>query len=316
MSRFTIIHRLVLKHKHQLILTYILFSFEMVGSLMRPFFLGIAVNDLIKGSYRGLLTLCIVHAVWLIAGTFRHMYDTRTYSAIYTSLVTKFLSRKYRQADISKLSAHSNLAREYVDFLEYDLVYIIEAVYNLFGSLILLLFYDWSIVIVCFSILLPVSWLSHVYGKKMKNLNRHKNDELEKQVDIIASGNLNSIRRHFDNLRKWQIHISDKEAWNFGIMEILVMITIGVSLIITKHVNDMAIIAGNLIAMYSYILKFVTGLDTIPYIIQRLSSLHDITQRIEFRDEDFQEEQNKTVPIYRQSVLLDMSKNAHPNHYA
>jgi len=81
-----------------------------------------------------------VHVAWVIIGVIRHRYDTRTYSAIYTSLVTKFLSRKYSTVEISKLSAHSTLAREFVDFLEYDLIYVMEAVYNLFGSLVLLFF--------------------------------------------------------------------------------------------------------------------------------------------------------------------------------
>ena len=305
MSRFTIIRRLLLKHKTQLIVTYALFSLEMLGSLMRPFFLGIAINDLIKGSYVGLLILCLVHVIWLVAGTCRHMYDTRTYSAIYTSLVTKLLARKFRKSDISKLSAHSGLAREYVDFLEYDLVYVVEAAYSLLGSLILLLFYDPAIVAVCFAILLPVSRLGYVYGKKMKELNKMKNDELEKQVDVISSGNYSNISGHFDKLRKWQISISDKEAWNFGIMEIFVLIVIGISLVITGKAGDGNLMAGSYIAIYSYILKFVTGLDTIPYIIQRLSLLNDITRRIEFQDEDFREENNNSVPLHPNVILSD-----------
>jgi len=294
MSRFRIIRRLLAKHRNQLILTYVLFSFEMLGALMRPFFLGMAVNDLIKGSYHGLILLCAVHIVWLVIGTIRHMYDTRTYSAIYTSLVTQFLSRRFGQSKVSKLSAHSNLAREYVDFLEYDLVFVVEAIYNLFGSLILLFFYDASIVIVCLTMLLPVLYISYRYGEKMKRLNRMKNDELEKQVDIISSGSKGLICSHFNNLRKWQIRISDKEAWNFGLMEIIVILVIGTSLLVTGHPSNNALLAGTLIGMYNYILKFVSGLDTIPYIVQRFTSLHDITKRIELQDEDFQTDKSSS----------------------
>ena len=93
-----------------------------------------------------------------------------------------------QKSQISKMSAHSTLAREFVNFLEFDFVYVIEAVYNLFGSLILLYFYNHSVVIVCLAILLPVSGISFFYGKKMKRLNRMKNDELGKQVDIITLG--------------------------------------------------------------------------------------------------------------------------------
>lgn len=288
MSRFAILRQIMLQHRFRLVFTYILFSLETLGSLLRPFFLGVAVNDLIKGQYIGLVYLSLVHLVWLIIGTLRHRYDTRTYTAIYSTLVTKFLSRKYVSAEVSKLSAHSTLAREFVDFLEYDLVYIIEAFYNIVGSLLLLFLYNTSVVLVCLSILIPVSIISYLYGAKMKRLQRSKNDELEKQVDIISTGNRHLIRQHYDNLRNWQIRISDQEAWSFGAMEILVLIVIGVSLLVTNKTNGLQLEAGSIIGIYSYIQRFVSGLDTIPYTVQRLSSLQDITRRIELQEEDFE----------------------------
>jgi ABC-type multidrug transport system fused ATPase/permease subunit len=276
----------MLQHRLRLVLTYILFSIEMLGNLLRPLFLGIAVNDLMKSSYRGLILLSVVHFGWLLIGMIRHRLDTRTYSAIYTSLVTKFLARRYNKTDVSKLSAHSTLAREFVDFLEFDLVYVIEAVYSILGSLVLLFFYDTSVVLVCLGMLLPVIGFSWLYGKRMNRLNKQKNDELEKQVDIISTGNNHLIKQHYDNLRQWQVRISDQEAWNFGIMEIMVMVVIGLSLLITNKTTGSAIEAGSLIGIYSYIQRFVSGLDTIPYTVQRLSSLSDITRRIELQEED------------------------------
>ena len=279
----------MLKHRYQLVLTYILFGLEMTGSLLRPFFLGMAINDLMKGSYEGLLLLSGVHLLYLIAGTIRHMLDTRTYSGIYTSLVTRFLSRRIHASEVSKLSAHSTLAKEFVDFLEFDLVYVFEAAFNIFGSLLLLFFYDPSVVLLCFSILLPVAAVSYFYGKKMKRLNTLKNDELEKQVDIIGAANKPAMVRHYNNLRSWQIRISDQEAWSFGIMEILVLVVIGAALLITHQSVGTTILAGNLVGIYNYILKFVSGLDTIPYTVQRLTSLSDITKRIELEAGDFPE---------------------------
>ncbi len=292
----------------QLVFTYLLFSIEMLGSLLRPFFLGEAVNDLIKGSYKGLIVLSVVHLAWIIIGTLRHRYDTRTYSAIYTSLVTRFLSRRIDQSEVSKLSAHSTLAREFVDFLEFDLVYVIEAAYNLLGSAILLYFYDSSVVALCFAILLPVVGISYIYGKRMKRLNRLKNDELEQQVDIISSGDKSAIFKHFNNLRHWQIRISDQEAWNFGFMELLVMIVIGISLLVTNTGTGTTILAGNLIGMYTYLLKFVSGLDTIPYTVQRLTSLNDITRRIELQVEDFPAEGTENIQRDKTVRLSKMSK--------
>lgn len=295
MSRFAILRQIMKQHRYRLALTYILFSIEMIGNLMRPFFLGIAVNDLIKGSYEGLILLSFVHLSWLVVGTIRHRLDTRTYSAIYTSLVTKFLARRYNRSDVSKLSAHSTLAREFVDFLEFDLAYVMEALFSLLGSLLLLFFYDTSVVLVCLGILLPVTGLSYLYGKRMNKLNWQKNDELEKQVDIITTGNNRLIRQHYDNLRKWQIRISDQEAWNFGVMEIMVMLVIGLSLLITNKTSSAGMEAGSLIGIYSYIQRFVSGLDTIPYTVQRLSSLTDITRRIELQQSDLSHPELKEV---------------------
>lgn len=309
MSRFEILRKLIMRHRNQLVLTYVLFSLEMMGALLRPFFLGEAVNDLMKGSYRGIIVLSAVHVAWLVIGTIRHRLDTRTYSAIYTSLVTRFLSRRFGQSEVSKLSAHSTLAREFVDFLEYDLVYVIEAAYNLLGSLILLCFYDTAVVLACLSILIPVMAISFFYGKKMRRLNQVKNDELEKQVDIISTGNIHTIRQHYNNLRKWQIKISDQEAWNFGIMEIMVIVVIGISLLVSTKASAPAILAGDLIGIYNYILKFVSGLDTIPYTVQRLTSLNDITRRIELEVEDFPEDGGLT-PIKTKSPRIPKQHRA------
>lgn len=304
MSRFQILRSLMMKHKYRLIFTYSLFSVEMLGGLLRFYFFGEAINGLIKGSYAGLIVLAVVHLSYLIVGTIRHMYDTRTYTSIYTSLVTKFLSRRYSKVEVSKLSAHSTLAREFVDFLEHDLVYVIEAVYNILGSLVLLFFYDKTVVGICLAILIPVIIISLLYGKKMKQLNKHKNDELEKQVDIISTGNNKDIGHHYNNLRKWQIRISDKEAWNFGFMEVMVLLVITISLVVSKNLHSSTIMAGSLFAIYSYILKFASGLDTIPYTLQRLSSLSDITRRIELQTEDFPKD-----PIKKLADFVAFSKN-------
>jgi ABC-type multidrug transport system fused ATPase/permease subunit len=286
MPGLSALRRIFVKHRYRLIFTYSLFSLEMLGSLLRPYFLGEAVNDLIAGSYRGLILLAIVHFGYLGVGTLRHMVDVRTYTSIYTELVTRMLSRRFDDEDVSRLSAHSTLAREFIDFLEFDLNFIIEAAYNLVGSLILLFFYDRSVVVVCLAILIPVSLIAYRYGKRLTQLTQFKNDELELQVDVISTRDQKEIDRHYWFLRKYQIRLSDQEAWNFGIMEFMVLVVITVSLlIITRHTGKV-MKAGDIIGTYTYILKFVSGLDTIPYTLQRYSSLKDITHRIEVEAED------------------------------
>jgi len=306
MYKISILGSLIKEYRLKLFLTYSLFSLEMLGALLRPFFLGLAINDLIKGSYHGLIILSIIHLCWLIIGTIRHMYDTRTFTSIYTSMVTRFLSKRNQNTDVSMLSAHSTLSKELVDFLESDLPFIIEAFYNIVGSLVLLYFYESNVVLICFAILLPVGVISYFYGKKMSTLTKMKNDELEKQVSVIAFGNKDSINKHYNKLRSLQIKISDKEAWNFGMIEILVLIVIGLSLVVSSKLFGTILLAGNIIGIYNYILKFVSGLDTIPYTVQRFSLLKDIIKRIDNQSDKIQMPNNgdaQTQKKFTQGVL-------------
>lgn len=280
-----VVQTILQKHKYKLLLTYSLFGIEMLGLLLRPYFLGEAVNGLIKGSYNGLILLVAAHLLWVVTGTIRHLYDSRTYSDIYTSLVVRLMSRN-KNKELSQLSAHSTLSREFIDFLEFDLNYVIEAAYNIIGSLILLCFYDSQVVMLCLLMLVPVTITSYIYGKRMRRLNKFRNDELEQQINVLATKNSIRINDHYNKLRKWQIRISDQEAWNFGVMELLVMVIITVSLIIASTTSGKTLQAGDLIGIYTYILKFVSGLDTVPYMIQRLAALKDILSRVEAQSDD------------------------------
>ena len=281
-----ILTQLISKHKDRLAITYLLFSLEILSSLSRFYFFGEAINGLMKNNYSGLIALVLAHLTYMIVGTIRHLYDTRTYTAIYTNLVANFLNRKREKQALSRLSAHSGLAKELVDFLEHDMVYVMEALYNVVASLVILFFYDKKIVGICLLVLVPIAVVSYFYGKKMRRLTKMKNDELEKQVDVIASGNNRLIKKHYSNLRYWQLNISNKEAWNFGFMELMAIALIAGSLLLSKNLQSHEILAGSLFGIYSYLMKFTSGMDTLPYILERLSSLKDITQRLELSEEE------------------------------
>jgi ABC-type multidrug transport system fused ATPase/permease subunit len=281
MSRLFIINEIFLKHKYKLLLTYALFCIEMLAVLLRPLFLGMAIDGLVKNDFNGLILLASAQIVYMMVGTLRHMHDTQTYTGIYNSLVNRLFARRVHQPDVSKLSAHSTLAREFVDFLEFDIKYIVEAIYNLVGSVIVLMYFDSKVALICVVILIPVSILSHFYGKSMMRLNKFKNDELEKQVEVITNRNADQIKEHYHKLRKWQIKISNREAINFGLMELISLGAITASLLISVKTHVISLQAGELIGIYLYVFSFISGLETIPYTIQRVTNLKDIMNRIE-----------------------------------
>ena len=280
MSGSTPLARVLREFRGRLFLTYSLFAVEMLATLLRPYFLGSAIDGLLRGSYVGLVQLSVAHLLYLSVGTVRHMYDTRTFTAIYTSFVTGLLARNTGDTNVSRQSAHSMLSRQVVDFLEYDFNYVVEAVYNVFGSLILLALYNRTVVSICLAVLVPVILLGHRYGRRAIRLNYEQHDELERQVDVIGGRDTVAIAEHYRRLREWQVRLSDQEAWNFGVTELLVLIAITASLIVSTETYGTALQIGAVVGIYNYILKFASGLETIPYMIQRFGALRDILRRM------------------------------------
>ncbi len=269
-----------LTHKYKMLITYLLFGLEMTADILKPYFIGKAVNDLMLDKFESLFIFLSLHVGWMIIGMVRLRYDTRTYSSIYNEVILKFLSERSSKSDVSKLSAHSTLTRELTDFLELDLVFIMEALFNIIGSLILLFFYDVKVVLLCFAVLFPIAFISRRYGKKMSVLTHQKNNEIEKQVDAISSFDKNEINRHYEALRSWQVKIADQQTFNFGVMESIVALLTGAALLISTRQSSPIQLEGELIGIYFYIIKFTKGLETIPYILEKYAILKDIIQRI------------------------------------
>jgi hypothetical protein len=65
-------------------------------------------------------------------------------------------------------------------------------------------------------------------------------------------------------------------------MEITVMIVLGSALLVS-HYNTQGegLWAGDIVGIYSYILKFLSGLDTIPYAVEKIATLRDIIRRLD-----------------------------------
>ena len=100
----------------------------------------------------------------------------------------------------------------------------------------------------------------------MRRLTRLKNDELENR-SVSSARVIPKIKTHFKQLRQWQIRISDKEAWNFGIIELMVMMVIGISLMVSARLFGTSIMAGSIIGFYNYIkIRIRFGYDSpIPF---------------------------------------------------
>lgn len=267
-------------HRKKLLITYLLVLIEKIGELSIPFFLGLSIDGLIKQHYFPLFYLVSVYMTWVIVGTIRHRYDTRTYTNIYNQVVLDIIDNDKDQ-NTSKTCAHTNLIREIVDFMEFDMVYIVTAIINIIGSIAMIYLYSLNVALLCLGVMVPVIYLSKKYGGIMRSLSHRRNSELEKQVDVISKGNMDETKSHFGILRIIQIKISNKEATNYWQLQLISLLLLVGSLLIMSLKG--AIMAGVLVAMWSYLLTFLSALEIIPYAIQKWSNLRDIIARIHFK---------------------------------
>ncbi len=264
-------------HRKNLLLTYTLVLIEKLGELSIPFFLGLSIDGLIKQNFIPILYLVVVYLIWAIIGTIRHRYDTKTYTNIYNQVVFDLIGND-KDPNTSKIAAHATLIREVIDFMEFDMVYIAAAFINIIGAMAMISTYSIDVVLLCLTLMVPVLYLSKGYGLSMRELSQKKNSELEKQVDVISNGNILETKHHFNILRIIQIRISNKEATNYWQLQLVSLVLLIGSLLIMGFKG--AVQAGALVAMWSYLLTFLNGLEIIPYSIQRWSNLKDIINRI------------------------------------
>jgi len=266
------------KHRGKMLLTYALFNLENLLRLAQPAALGWAINDLLQSRWLGVWVLVAQHLSHMLIGSIRKMYDTRAFTAIYAELATDVItSQKADNEAVSRIAARSAMSREYVDFFERYVPMMIRSGYSIVGSLLMLGWYDPWLIAYCGGLILPALILNAVYSRKTFQLSSGLHDQLEHEVDIIKDGSDADVREHFDKAASWRIRLSDAEAINFSVMELFILGVMIACLI--RFCSQGSPEAGDIFAVFRYVLMFMMGMDTVPKLVEQLSRLKDIGKR-------------------------------------
>ncbi|MBI4852703.1 MAG: hypothetical protein HY819_12985 [Acidobacteria bacterium] len=267
-------------YRRQILGTYFLFNLENLLALTQPLALGLAINSLLSQTYWGITILAIQHLSHLLISSLRQAYDSRIFTRIYTDLVTQVVVGQRKQdISVSKVVARSALSREFVDFFEHNIPMIVRSLYSIIGSLLMLFYYDSVLVLYCLLLVIPASIVNYFYSQKTYLLNGKLNDQIEKEVIVIEEGVFTNIQDHYRAISKWKIKLSDLGAVNFSLMELFILSLFIASLIRYCHIPNVS--TGDIFATFNYVITFVTGLDTVPLLVQQITRLLDIGQRIQ-----------------------------------
>ena len=259
--------------------TYSLFVLENLFRMAQPFALGWAINDLLAGRMTGLWVLVAQHVLFMTFGLSRQVLDTRVFSRIYSRLATSLIIDQRNQGvEESRIAARSALSREYVDFFEKTVPTSVRVAFSVGGSLIMLGFYDWGVVLLCIGLLGPATWLNRAFARQTRQLSRKLHDQLEGEVDVIRNADGNGVEEHFAKVAGWRVRLSNAEALNFGAMEAFVLGVIILALIRTCGLP--LVEAGDIFAVFRYLMVLLMGVDQIPRVVMQLSRMRDVDDRI------------------------------------
>lgn len=270
---------LFVTYRWRILATYLLFAIENLLRLAQPLALGWAINDLLVGQSFGLALLVVQHVLHLIVGLVRQVYDTRAFTGIYSDLVTRMIGQQRESGvAVSRVSARAALSREYVDFFERSVPTLIRVAFSVIGSLVMLAWYDLTVVTICLGLMIPAALLNRAYARLTRRLSRGLHDQLEREVDVIDDARTENLRAHFDQVAQWRIRLSNAEAINFGLMEMFILGVIVLVLLRTCQIPD--IMAGDLFAVFRYLMLMLIGFDQIPRLVQQISRLQDVKGRM------------------------------------
>jgi ABC-type multidrug transport system fused ATPase/permease subunit len=268
------------RYQWRIALTYTLTLVEDLLELSYPWATGIAINGVLNGQIEHAAPLIIAWAARSTIGLIRRMYDTRLYTRIYNHIVEMTILRQRRAGvPATRVAARSAMSREFVTFFEKDVATLVTTFVGIFGSLAMLLWYDLIIGAMMACLFVPIVIVNNTYVRKSFALNRDLNNQLEEEVKAIESADPEVVKAHFTAVRTWRVKLSDAEAFNWSIIEVLsILLLVGVLVRIT-YMGEIS--AGAIFAMIVYVWQFLENLDNVPELLQQLARLQDIRKRIE-----------------------------------
>ena len=277
------IKSLLLRFKWRVVITQGLVVAEAVIDLLFPLLIGLAINDLLEQRFTGLFYLLLAGLAALVLGSLRRFYDTRVYSGIYKIIAVEMVDRETAAGSpLSRVSARANLLTEFVEFLENQLPSLLGSLIGLVGIVAIIATLSRPVLVGCLLLFGLVLVVYLVTGKLNFGLNKHYNDELENQVDALSSGDRNKVARHFTSLMAWNIKLSDLETWNFAIIWlgiIALMVYAPVTLIESGMLSY-----GLVFSVLMYVFQYIEALDILPFHIQQLIRLQEISRRLSGND--------------------------------
>ena len=257
-------------------LTLTLVVLEAAAWTLFPLALGRAIDAALGGTRRGFYELAGLGIVAMAIAIARRVVDSRAYARIYARLGEDLVLRE-SGGSTSTLTARLGMLREMVGFFENSLPNLINSTVGLVGTLLILSALNPAIALGCLGVGVVTAVLYALTSRLTTRYNRGLNDEHERQVDAVGSGDALRVGRHLRDLMRWNIRLSDLEAANFGVVWLFM---VGLLVFSVSAAAEATTEYGSVFAVVMYVFQFGDSVILLPFFYQQWLRLREISGRI------------------------------------
>ncbi|MCG8669290.1 MAG: ABC transporter six-transmembrane domain-containing protein [Pseudomonadales bacterium] len=267
--------------KGRVLVTWFLVFLENVLMALIPLLMGFAIDGLLAGNLEELSWLAGLLVALLAVAVGRRAYDTRAYGHIRVELGVA-LEQRQGSVSLSSRNAHLTMARELVDFLEETVPEFFTAIIQIVCALVLLALMDMRLALSALSVTLGMVVFYSLFHQRFYNLNRDINALTEKQVTVLEKGGRRGLFHFLSKLKHAEIKLSDTEAVLYGLIYLLQFCFVIYNLWLSAQLLD--ITPGKIFTILSYSWEYVEAAVMLPIVMQTLSRLQEISNRLNQRD--------------------------------
>jgi ABC-type multidrug transport system fused ATPase/permease subunit len=270
---------LVVRFKWSILLTILLVFLESILGVLIPLFIGLAINDLLEQSFRGVIYLIALGVSTVAVGSIRRYHDTRAYSRMFQIMAPEMVEREQKKdSSVSKIIARTSLLDEIVQFLEWSVPAVVGAAVYLIATLVIIAGLNLRVFFASLLVLLLTFVVYVTTGKINLKLNENYNDELENEVNALESRDHSFIKNYYRTLMHWNIKLADLGTFNY------LIVTVGTTVLLVY--TPIAVIKGGVdyyglvFSAVLYVFEFIAALIALPDHIQQVIRLREISDRL------------------------------------
>ena len=269
--------RMLLKHfAGRFALTLSLVVLEAAGWILFPLFIGRAIDSVLADSTRGLYEFGALGIATMLIAIVRRLVDSRAYAKIYVSLGEEMVGAD-EESDTSTRTARLGMLREIVEFFENSLPAVVNSLIGLAGTVLILGLLNVPVFLGCLVVAVATVTLYALTGRLTIRYNEGFNDQYERQVDAVHSGDPRRLREHLRAMMRWNIRLSDLEAANFGVNWVFMT---GLLVFAVAAAAEQTLEYGAVFAIVMYVFQFVESMLGIPLYYQQWLRLREMAGRL------------------------------------